>query len=83
LERRAARDIKRQQAAAEAAAKATVDQDRADHEAALATYVGQHAMAIALATGATNEEAIAAGMATHMAAPGAGDTVPMQDKKTR
>jgi hypothetical protein len=79
LERRAARDIKRQQVAAEAAAKAEADQDRADHEAALAAHVGQQAMATTLAAGATNEEAIATGMAAHMAAMGAGDTVPMED----
>ena len=45
LERRAARDIKRQQVAAEAAAKAAADQDKADHETSLAAHVGHQAMA--------------------------------------
>jgi len=48
------------------------------HEAALAAHVGQHAIATALATGATNEEAIAAEMAAQMAALGVGDTVHVQ-----
>ena len=65
--------------AVEAVAKASADQDRADHEAALAAHMGQQTMATTLAAGATNKEAIAAGMATQMAALGAGDTVPMQD----
>ena len=65
--------------AAEAAAKAASDQDKADHEAALAAHVGQQAMATTLAAGATNEEAIASRMAAHIAAMGAGDAVHMQD----
>ena len=65
--------------AAEAAAKGAADQDRADHEAALAAHVGQQAMATALAARATNEEAIAAKMAARMAALGAGDKVPMHN----
>ena len=69
--------------AAEAAAKATTDQDRADHEIALAANVGQQAMATALAAEAPNEEAIGARMAAQMVALGAGDTMHMQDKKTR
>ena len=40
-------------------------------------------MTTTLAAGATNEEAIAARMAAQIAALGAGDIVPMQDKKTR
>jgi hypothetical protein len=83
LERRAAMDIKRQQVAAEAAAKAAADQDKAGHEAALAAHVGQQAIATTLATGATSEDAIVARMAALMAALGAGDTVPMQVKNTR
>ena len=61
------------------AAKATSDQDRADHEATLAAHVGQHAMATTLVAGANNEEAIAAGMAAQTVALGAGETVHMQD----
>jgi hypothetical protein len=79
LERWAARELKRQQVAAEAAAKAAAGQNRADHEAATAAHVGQHAMATTLAARAINEEAIAAGIAAHTAALGAGDTVHMQD----
>ena len=80
MERRAARELKRHKVSAEAAAKATPNQDRADHEAALAAHMGRHAMATTLAARATNEEAIAARMATHIAALRAGDTVHMQDK---
>ena len=79
MERRAARELKRQQVSAEAAAKAAADQDGAEHEAALAAHVGQQAMATALVAGATNEEAIATRMAAQMVALGAGDTVHMQD----
>jgi hypothetical protein len=61
MERRAARELKRQLVAAEAAAnKAAEDQDRANHEAAMAAHMGQQAMATTLADGATREEAIAA-----------------------
>jgi hypothetical protein len=50
LERRAARELRRQHVAAEAAAnKATEDQDKADHEAAMAAHMAQQAMAAALA----------------------------------
>ena len=66
--------------AAEADAnKAVVDQDRADHEAAMAAHIGQHAMSTTLAARATNEEAINAGVAAHTAALGAGDKVHVQD----
>ncbi len=61
LERRAAIELKRQQMAAEAVVnKAAPDQDRADHEAAMAAHIAQQAMATSLAVGATNEEALAA-----------------------
>ena len=79
MERRAARKLKRQQVTAEATAKAATYQDRADHVASLAGHVGQHAMATTQAAGATNEEVIAARMATHTAALGAGEPVHMQD----
>ena len=72
LERRAAKELKRQQVATEAAAnKATTNQDRADHEAAMAAHIGQQAMSTTLADGATNEEAIVAEVAAHAAALGA------------
>jgi hypothetical protein len=80
LEKRAARELIRQQVAAEAVVnKATDDQDRADHEATMAAHMGQQAMAAALAARATNEEAIAARVATQAAALGAGDTTQMLD----
>jgi hypothetical protein len=45
MERRAAREIKRQKVAAEAAAnKVAADQDRADQEAAMAAHIAQLAM---------------------------------------
>jgi len=68
--------------AAEAVAnKAAPGKDRADHEAAMAAHIGQHAMATTLAAGATNEEAIVARVAAHAAALGAGDTVQDQTSK--
>ncbi len=79
LERRAAQALKRHQAAAEVAAKAAADQDRADHEAAMAAHIAQQAMAAALAAGATHEEAIAEGAAAQAAALGAGDSAQMKD----
>ena len=65
--------------ATKAVAKAAADHDRADHEAAMAAHIGQHAMATSLAVGAKNEEAIVAGVAAQTAALGAGDIVHMQD----
>ena len=73
MERRAARELKRQQVTAEAAAnKAAEDQDRADHETAMAAHMAQQAMEAALAAGATQEQAIAAGVAAHATALGGG-----------
>ena len=66
--------------AAEAATnKAAADQDRADHEAAMAAHIAQQAMATTLAARATNEEALAAGVAAEAAALGAGDIAQMLD----
>jgi hypothetical protein len=80
LERRAARELKRQHTAAEAAAnKAATNQDRVDHEAAMAAHMAQQAMATALAARATHEEALAAGVAAQAAALGAGDSAQMLD----
>ena len=60
--------------AAEAAAnKATSDQNRAAHEAAMAAHLAQHAMATTLAAGAKNEEAPDVRVAVHAAALGAGE----------
>jgi hypothetical protein len=60
-----------------AANKAAEDQDRANHEAAMAAHMGQHALATILAAGATNEEAIAAGVEAHATALEAGGTTQM------
>jgi hypothetical protein len=80
MERRAARELKRQQVADESTAnKAAADQDRADHEIPMAAHMGQQAMATTLAAKATNEEAIAPRVAAHASVLGAGDTVHMQD----
>ncbi len=65
--------------AAKAVAKASSDQDKDDHEATMAAHMGQHAMATTLAVGATNEEAIVAGVAAQTSTLRAGDTVHMQD----
>ena len=55
MERKAAKEIKRQQAASEAIAnKAAAEQSEADkkaHEAAVAAHLGQHTMAAGLASG--------------------------------
>ncbi len=45
----------------------------------MAAYMGRQAMATTLATRATNEEAIDAGVAAHADALGAGDKGQMQD----
>ena len=80
MERRAARELKRHQVAGEVDAnKAAKDQDKADHEAAMAAHMGQHAMATTLADRATNEEAIAARVIAQAVALGAGDTMHMQN----
>ena len=83
LESIAAREIKRQQVAAELAAdKAATDHveaDRAAHEAMMAAHLGQQAMAPALAAGATNEEAIAVGMAASITTWREEDEEHMQD----
>ena len=78
MERRAARELKRQQVVAEATAtKAAEDQGRADHEAAMAAHMAQKAMEAALAAGATHEEAIAAGVAAQLTTLEGGETSQM------
>ena len=62
-----------------AANKAAEDQDKADHEAAMAAHMGQQAMAAVLPAGATNEEAIAAGVEAHATALEARGTTQMLD----
>ena len=79
MERKAAREIKRQQAAAEAGAnRVAKDQVRAAHKAALAAHLGQQAMTTTLAAGATNDEVIASRMAAYATSLRAGDSVHMQ-----
>ncbi len=55
-----------------------MEADKAAHEVAMAAHIGEQAMAAALAEGATNEEAIAAEMATSASSLGAGDAKHMQ-----
>ena len=55
LERKADKEIKRHQAAAEAAAKRAADEQTEAHEVAMTARLAQQAMAAALVEGATNE----------------------------
>jgi len=59
LERKAAREIKRQHAAAESAANMTSTYQKEAHEAAMAAHLAHQAITTALAACATTEEAIA------------------------
>ena len=64
MERKAAKEIERHQTTSEAAANQAatkqLEADKRVHEAAMASHLGQQAMAATLATGATIEDAIAA-----------------------
>jgi hypothetical protein len=83
LERKANRELKRQQAAALAAAnQAAAEQAAAEQRAQAAQHaalMAQQAMADALAAGATNEAAIAAGEAAKAAAQAGEGSATMQD----
>ncbi len=79
LERKARKEIKRQQVATEAAANMIVDEQMKAHEAAMAAHLAQQAIAAALAARATQDEAIAAGHTTMEAATGAGSSAHMLD----
>jgi flagellar hook-basal body complex protein FliE len=79
LERKANKEIKRQQAAAEAAANRAAEEQVEAHEAAMAAHLAQQAMAEALAAGATQDEAIAAGRAAMEAARGTEGSAQMLD----
>jgi len=71
MEKKAKREILRQQAASEVATnRATTEQIEA-HEAAMAAHLAQQAMIAALAGGATTEEAIASGQGASEAVTGA------------
>ena len=77
LERTLCKETKRQQVATKATANKTIaikiEANKAAHEVAMVAHLGQHAIAAALATGATNEEAIASGMAASATTWGARD----------
>ena len=77
LERKEEKEIKRQHATSEAAAKRAVDEQTEAHEAAMAAHLAKQTMAAALVAGATNEEAIAAGQAAMEAATGARSSAQM------
>jgi hypothetical protein len=61
MERKAEKEIKRQQSAAKVAANRAAEEQMEAHEAEMAANLAQQAMAAALAAGATQDEAIAAG----------------------
>ena len=61
LERKAKKKIKRQQAATKFATNRAAEEQSEAHEATMATHLAQQAMAAALAAGATQDKAIAAG----------------------
>ena len=79
LERKAKKEIKRQHATTEAAANIATEEKMEAHEAAMTAHLAQQAMAAALAAGATQDEAIAAGHAVMEAATGVDGTTHMLD----
>ena len=79
LETKAEKEIKRQEAAAGAAAIRAAEEQMEAHETAMAAHLAHQAMAAALAAGATQDEAIAAGHAVMEAATGANGTAHMMD----
>ncbi len=83
MERKAAREIKRQQVASKLAANKTSEDkkeaDRVAHEAAMAANLGQHAMTTTLAAGTINEKAIATKMTTSTPSLGARGAEHMHD----
>ena len=79
LERKAEKEIKRQETTTEAAANMAAKEQMEAHEAAMTAHLAQHAMAAALAAGATHDKAIAAGQVVMEAATGADGTTHMLD----
>ena len=79
MERKAEKEVKRQQAAAEVVANRASEEEMEAHEAAMTSHLAQQAMAAALAARATQDEAIAAGQAAMEAATGAGSSELMLD----
>jgi hypothetical protein len=80
MERKAEKEINRQQAAAKVAAKRATHEQMEAHEAAMAAHLAQQDMAAAPTAEATNEEAIAAGHAAMEAATGAGSSAHVLDR---
>ena len=77
LERKAETEIKRQQAATEAAANRVAKEQMEAHEAAMTAHLAHQAMEAALAARATHDEAIAAGHAVMEATTGADSSAHM------
>jgi hypothetical protein len=77
LERKAEKEIKRQQATPEMAANMQAEEQA--HEVAMNAHLAQQAMANELAAGATQDEAIAAGHAVMEAATGEQGSAHMLD----
>ncbi len=78
-ERKVAREIKRQQAAAEAAVNMASTKQMEAYEADMAAHLAHQAMAVLLAAGATPEAPIAAGHVISDAITGVGGSLPMHD----
>ena len=81
MERKAEKEIKRQQAVAKAAANRAAKEQMEAREAAMAAHPAQQAMSAALAAGATREEAIATGQVAMESVTGAGSSAHMLDRK--
>ena len=79
LERKAEKEIKRQESAAEAAANRAAEEQMEAHEAAIAAHLAHQAMAVALAARANQDEAISAGQVVMEAATGADGSAHMMD----
>jgi hypothetical protein len=79
LERKAEKEIKRQEAAAEAADNRAAEEHMEAHEAAMAAHLAQQATAAALAARATQDEEIVAGHVVMEAATGADGLAHMLD----
>jgi len=81
LERKVARDIKRQHVAVEAAANMAIEEqkegDKVAHEATMAAHLAEQAMTSTLVARATTEEAIATGQAATREIQG--QATPMRD----
>ena len=79
LERKAEKEIKRQQTTLEVVANRAAEEKMEAREAAMAAHLAQQAMAATLAARATRDEVIAAGQAAMEAATGADSSAHMMD----